>query len=471
MTGTTSDIDGSRTGRPVQRRSWVRSMSDWLSRTPPAGWWLLSIICLESAFAVSIRIPLLFGQESWVSMDGPGLIPGLFAMMLIPAALHAAWHLGREQRRERASASETAHLMDTILSTSREWVWAVGADGTFTFCSAAVRELLGYEPADLLGRHCSDVINLQDLAAAQDARPVPEDPEAIWAGLMVLCRHRNGTSVALEVAARPLTDYAGRSAGFEGVSRPAVGAAATRSDAHVKARVEEMLRSRAFVTAFQPIRCLESASVLGVEALTRFTTSPVRSPESWFADAASVGLSVELDLLVLEAALDSAAGLPAALYVSLNLSPQACLDPRLPALLDQQNIPAQRIVIEVTERLPVADYVALAQALDSLRSSGIRIAVDDAGAGYASMRHILWLKPDLIKLDRSIIADINIDHGQRALGGAMVGLAAELDAVLIAEGIETEAELQAVQRLGFHAGQGYLLGRPSDRPEDWLQWC
>jgi PAS domain S-box-containing protein len=406
-----------------------------------------------------------------VSLDGPGLVPALIAIMLIPAALHAAWRLGREQRRERVSASETAHLMDTVLSTNREWVWAVGADGTFTFCSAAVRELLGYEPADLLGRHCSHVIDLQDLAAARDTRPVPEDPEVISAGLMVLCRHRSGASVALEVAARPLTDYAGRSAGFEGVSRPAVDATATRSDANVKARVEEMLSSRAFVTAFQPIRCLESGSVLGVEALTRFTTSPVRSTETWFADAASVGLCVELDLLVLEAALDSAAGLPAALYVSLNLSPQACLNPRLPALLDQQNIPAQRIVIEVTERSPVTDYVPIAQALDSLRSSGIRIAVDDAGAGYASMRHILRLKPDLIKLDRSIIADINTDHGHRALGAAMVGLAAELHAVLIAEGIETEAELQAVQRLGFHAGQGYLLGRPSTRPEDWLQWC
>jgi EAL domain-containing protein (putative c-di-GMP-specific phosphodiesterase class I) len=100
----------------------------------------------------------------------------------------------------------------------------------------------------------------------------------------------------------------------------------------------------------------------------------------------------------------------------------------------------------------------------------VRIAVDDAGAGFASMRHILQLKPDLIKLDRSIISGIDADSGRRAFGGAMVSFAAELGAILVAEGIETETELSTVTELGMNAGQGYLLGRPSLRAEDWLRW-
>jgi EAL domain-containing protein (putative c-di-GMP-specific phosphodiesterase class I) len=155
----------------------------------------------------------------------------------------------------------------------------------------------------------------------------------------------------------------------------------------------------------------------------------------------------------------------------VNLSPRACLDRRLPTILENSSIRARRIVLELTERHQVIDYETLAAALAPLRSSGLRIAVDDAGAGFASMRHVLQLRPDLIKLDRNIIAGIDTDPGQRALGAAMVGFATEIDAGLVAEGIETEAELTSVTTLGMTAGQGYLLGRPSVRPEDWALWC
>lgn len=124
----------------------------------------------------------------------------------------------------------------------------------------------------------------------------------------------------------------------------------------------------------------------------------------------------------------------------------------------------------MTERHEVLDYEPLATALSPLRRAGLRIAVDDAGAGFASMRHILELKPDLIKLDRDIIAGIDTDPGQRALGAAMVGFATEIGAGLVAEGIETDAELEMVARLGMGTAQGYLLGRPSTEPEDWAQW-
>jgi EAL domain-containing protein (putative c-di-GMP-specific phosphodiesterase class I) len=142
----------------------------------------------------------------------------------------------------------------------------------------------------------------------------------------------------------------------------------------------------------------------------------------------------------------------------------------LAAAIVDSAVPPRRIVLEVTERQEVGDYAPLAAALAPLRRAGLRIAVDDAGAGFASMRHILQLKPDLIKLDREIIAGIDGDPAQRALGAAMVGFACEIGAVLVAEGIETEAELAAVTKLGMTAAQGYLLGRPSLRPEDWVSW-
>ena len=122
------------------------------------------------------------------------------------------------------------------------------------------------------------------------------------------------------------------------------------------------------------------------------------------------------------------------------------------------------------ERHAVEEYGPLARALASLRRIGMRIAVDDAGAGFASIRHILQLAPDLIELDRDVIARIDTDPARQALGTAMAGFAAGVGASLVAEGIETAGELSMVTALGMHAGQGYFLGRPSVNSEDWARW-
>jgi EAL domain-containing protein (putative c-di-GMP-specific phosphodiesterase class I) len=172
----------------------------------------------------------------------------------------------------------------------------------------------------------------------------------------------------------------------------------------------------------------------------------------------------------LEAALLRTAKLPPHLYVALNLSPETCIDPRLPELLEQSGLAVHRIVLELTERLAVDEYAPLLASLEPLRRRGLRIAVDDAGSGYASMRHILQLRPDIIKLDRSLIAGIDSDQGQRALGAAMVGFATQIGARIVAEGIETQAELAAVMELGMTSGQGYFLGRPTIHPADWAAW-
>lgn len=147
-----------------------------------------------------------------------------------------------------------------------------------------------------------------------------------------------------------------------------------------------------------------------------------------------------------------------------------CLDPGLPEVLCRSKIPSQRIVIEVTGRHAVAEYASLSRALEPLRDSGVRIAVDDAGAGFASIRHILELAPDIIKLDRDLIAEIDADPARQALGTAMVGFAAGMGAQLVAEGVETAEEFAAVTKMRMHAGQGYLLGRPSLDSRDWVRW-
>jgi EAL domain-containing protein (putative c-di-GMP-specific phosphodiesterase class I) len=242
------------------------------------------------------------------------------------------------------------------------------------------------------------------------------------------------------------------------------------ADAATAARIERMLSSRSLITVFQPIRRLPGGDIIGAEALTRFVSSPLRSPEFWFADADAVGRRAALELLALEAALSAAKALPGGLYVSVNLSPRTCTDPRLGGVLERGHIGLDRIVVEVTEDVAVDDYPLLAMCLGKLREAGLRIAVDDAGAGYASPRHVLELGPDIIKLDRSMITGIDTDRARRAFGAAMVGFAAATGAELIAEGIETVAELAAVVELGMDAGQGYLLGRPSLSYEEWPDW-
>jgi len=224
-------------------------------------------------------------------------------------------------------------------------------------------------------------------------------------------------------------------------------------------------------TAFQPIVSLCDGRLVGAEALSRFAVGDEgRGPEDWFADAARVGLGVDLEVHATQQALRAATALPEDAYVSVNLSPETLLWPGLPDALREAPIPLSRIVVELTEHSAVEDYDALDRALRPLRASGLRIAVDDAGAGYATFRHILRLAPDLIKLDRSLISGIDGDPARRALAGALVAFAREVGGVVVAEGIERSAELAVVLGLGVHAGQGYLFSRPSTDERDWCDW-
>ena len=435
-------------------------------RTTPGGRWLLAVLSLQLVSALSILLPLLLGLEPWGGREVPARVSTLASILLLPVVLHAVWHLIRQQHRDRIEAFTTASLMDTVLSATGGWLWAVGADGRFTLSSRASRELLGYEPSQLLGRPCSLIIDLADLKAAR--RP---DPRAGREGLVLSIRHRGGHRVSVEVVGWPRFDREGRGAGFKGIARP-LDISRAESPAHqeITERLDRLFAARTLMTAFQPIRDVGTGEIVGAEALTRFVSSPLKSPDQWFDEADLVGRGVELEFLAMETALRAAADLPAHLHIAVNLSPAACLDPRLSDIVRESALQPGRIVVELTERSAVADYARLAEALAPLRSAGLRIAIDDVGAGFSSMCHILRLSPEMIKLDRTIVAGIDNNPSQRALCTAMVSFSSQIGASLVAEGIETQAEFATVAELGVNAGQGYLLGRPSVLPADWDHW-
>ncbi len=228
------------------------------------------------------------------------------------------------------------------------------------------------------------------------------------------------------------------------------------------ARVRQATQPGAIATVYQPIVELATGRTVGFEALSRFNLEPQQGPAAWFADAASVSLERELERAALESALAGFGRLPPDCFMAVNLGPEAALDDDMTALLATHD-PA-RTVVELTEHAQVADYDALHAGLLELRAHGLRLAIDDAGAGYASLRHILNLKPDIIKADISLTALADSDRGSRAMMSALVSFASEMGQLVIAEGIEHAETLTALKAIGVHYGQGYLLGRPQPLP-------
>jgi EAL domain-containing protein (putative c-di-GMP-specific phosphodiesterase class I)/AmiR/NasT family two-component response regulator len=227
-------------------------------------------------------------------------------------------------------------------------------------------------------------------------------------------------------------------------------------------RSEQRIRScldqpGAFQLVFQPI-CTLDGSLVGTEALSRFRGPPKRGPERWFAEASEVGLRAELELAAVRTAFEDLPSLPTDAYLSVNLSPATVMGPAFHKLIGI--IDASRIVVEVTEHAPIDDYGRMNDAVRRIRALGARLAIDDAGAGFASLRHILRLDPDFIKLDRTLIRGIGGDQSKQALAAGLISFAEKIGATIVAEGIETPAELRALDALGVLYGQGFYLARP-----------
>jgi EAL domain-containing protein (putative c-di-GMP-specific phosphodiesterase class I) len=211
-------------------------------------------------------------------------------------------------------------------------------------------------------------------------------------------------------------------------------------------------------TVFQPIVSLSDGRTVGFESLSRFRAEPQRPPDKWIAEAHVVGLGLEIEVECVRRAMALRHTLPAGSYLSVNMSPDAILAPEMEDALGGADLAG--LVIEITEHEAVGDYARLSSRLADYRGRGALVAIDDAGAGHASMRHVTQLNPDYIKIDRSLIHDIHLDHAKRALVRSMVTLEKELGAAIVAEGIESAEELSTLRSLGVPYGQGYLLARP-----------
>jgi len=210
--------------------------------------------------------------------------------------------------------------------------------------------------------------------------------------------------------------------------------------------------------AFQPIVDLAGATIAGYEALARFPGAA--GPDVWFAAAAEAGIAAELEALAIHKALAAVDGLPPDTFLTVNVSPHILGSaPVQDALATRPDL--RRVVVELTEHTPVHDLAALRRQCDELRGRGALIALDDAGSGYSGLQQLAALRPQVVKLDRALVSDADTDPVRVALAEMLGEFAGRIDAWLLAEGIETPAELAAFAQLGVPLAQGWLLGRPS----------
>jgi EAL domain-containing protein (putative c-di-GMP-specific phosphodiesterase class I) len=210
---------------------------------------------------------------------------------------------------------------------------------------------------------------------------------------------------------------------------------------------------------YQPIVDVRRGVIAGYEALARFTAGPELTPDRWFGAAAELGRVPELDAAVLRAALAQRASLPANTFLSVNIEPESLLDPVVLRLFSA-HAPLDGLAIEVTEHREV-DHERSVNVLDHLRAMGALIAVDDAGAGYAGLRQILTLRPQILKLDRELVMGVDTDEAKAALIEMLGVFSNRIDAWILAEGVETRAEARRIRSLGVPLAQGFYYAMPA----------
>lgn len=210
---------------------------------------------------------------------------------------------------------------------------------------------------------------------------------------------------------------------------------------------------------WQPIVSLTTRDVLGYEALARFSATDDLSPVAWFKAATKYGLRQDLEILAVRSAVRQLGRLPETVFVSLNVSPGTVASPELEEALD--GVAASRVVLEISEDAVVDASEPVQAAIDRFRSSGVRVALDDTGSGLVSLRQLLGVHADIIKIDTDVTRGIDFDVTKQAIAYALKSLAERSGAMSLAEGVETEEEADLLTSLGIGAAQGYLFGKPS----------
>lgn len=215
----------------------------------------------------------------------------------------------------------------------------------------------------------------------------------------------------------------------------------------------------AMSSVYQPVVDVVRGKVVGYEALVRFTDPAVGNPELWFAAARRMGRAAELEAAALRSAFSARSDLPADCFLAVNVGPDvlACTPVREAWVAAG---PLDGVVVELTETTRIERYADLEPDLNRLRAAGALLAIDDLGSGYAGLSHLIELRPALIKLDRGLVCGIDRDETKRALAEMIGTFAGRIDAWLLAEGIETAAELETIANLGIPLAQGFYLARP-----------
>jgi PAS domain S-box-containing protein len=349
---------------------------------------------------------------------------------------------------------------EEIQAGEGELVSVHAPDWTYRYVAPAAIELLGYRPEDLVGKWAYEIAHPEDvtrlilaLRYAREASPFVISYRA---------RRGDGLHAWVESTIEFREPENGREDEFICRTRQIAdpGAIADLHRAHRErlAEVERVLLGEELAIAFQPIVELDSGRVVAYEALSRFPGDPARTPSIWFADAWALGLGIPLELLAIRKAIEAIAQVPGELYINLNAS--------APTMAARGFIRAlgphpERVTVELTEHLEIGDYDQFRAAAAPLRRAGGQLAIDDFGAGFASLKHVLQVEPERIKLDISLTEQIPENSVAYALVTALLSFAGEIGIEVVAEGIETDEELDALTEIGVRVGQGFHFGLPA----------
>jgi EAL domain-containing protein (putative c-di-GMP-specific phosphodiesterase class I)/GGDEF domain-containing protein len=242
-------------------------------------------------------------------------------------------------------------------------------------------------------------------------------------------------------------------------------------DLLVLERLQDILLRERVITAYQPILRLKEATVMGFEALSRGPRgSGLEGADALFGAATKHNLLVELDRLCRRRALLSSGRIPSNARIFINTLPATIRDPQfrdkpLIDFLDRAQVSPQRIVIEITEKLVIENYGLFREAMAYFTDLGMSFAVDDVGSGYSGLESIAKLKPAFLKIDIGLVRDVHVSTVNQTMVKAIQTLGRGIGATVIAEGIQTEEEVQALKAMGIDYGQGHFLARPDPGPE------
>jgi EAL domain-containing protein (putative c-di-GMP-specific phosphodiesterase class I) len=387
----------------------------------------------------------------------------------IQPGAHPAWIIHRVLREMRQQLGLEVSFVSEVEGGQRLFRFVGGETESFGLC---------VDSGDPLEEtYCAQVVEtlqprvVPDAAADEAAwrLPVTELRDiAAYVGVPVVFSdgHLFGTLCCL--SHRPQPQLAERDVAFMRVAAALVAeqleheALAELPRARARRAVVDLLDDDGLELHYQPIVGLADGRLLGIEALARFPRADLRPIEDWFTDAWSVGLGPELELTAIRTGLAVLGALPPDAYLALNVSPDTLLEAAAMDLLT--GVPGDQVVLELTEHAPIHDHGPLRERIVDLRRRDIRIALDDIGTGYGTLSLLVDLRPEIHKLDTSVVRGICHDPTRRALVAGMARFASTVGAIAVAEGIETEQELELLADLGVHAGQGYHLARPAPLP-------